>query len=290
MREPLITGRQRIGFPRFSFIHVTTKKQPLAGIRAANNETMKRIHLNLRAWFVSLAALLAALPACADVTIDQLEFTEVEGGYSVKAKSGATLEGALVIPEMYGGEPVVEIGDSAFFYCQSLTSVTIPDAVTTIGGFAFYDCSGLTSVHFGDAVTTIGNDAFRNCSGLTSIYIGDGVTTIEDYAFYWCSNLTSVHIGDGVMTIGNNAFEGCSGLTSITIPETVTTIGDGAFENSDELEQITCYATTPPRIFDSFYEDTTLYVPEDAVEAYRQHEKWGEIQNIIGIVPAKNVK
>ena len=60
---------------------------------------MKQIHLNLRAWLVSLAALLAALPACADVTLDKLEFTEVAGGYSVSAKSPSyLLEGALVIP------------------------------------------------------------------------------------------------------------------------------------------------------------------------------------------------
>ena len=150
-----------------------------------------------------------------------LVFYSTEGGYSVSAEWGVALEGTLVIPETYNGKPVVKIGDWAFWKCTGLTSVTIPNGVTTIG---------------------------------------------------------------------DSAFRSCSGLTSITIPETVTTIGEGAFENSDELEQITCYATTPPRIFDSFNEDTTLYVPEDAVEAYRKHEKWGEIQNIIGIVPAKNVK
>ena len=97
---------------------------------------MKRIHLNLRAWLVSLAALLAALPACADVTLDQLVFTEVEGGYSVRANS-YNLEGALVIPDTYGGKPVVKIGNEAFRDCSGLTSVTIPDAVTTIGDGAF---------------------------------------------------------------------------------------------------------------------------------------------------------
>ena len=221
---------------------------------------MKRIHLSFRAWLVSLTALLAALPACADVTLDQLVFTEVNGGYSVTRKSN-DLEGALVIPDTYNGKPVVEIGDRAFYKCKGLTSVHIGDAVTTIGYAAFYNCKGLTSVHIGNGVTTIGDYAFIDCTGLTSVHIGDGVTTIGDlafdgctgltsvtipdavttigdYAFYNCSGLTSVHIGDGVTTIGYLAFAWCSGLTSITIPDAVTTIGDRAFEGCSGLTSI----------------------------------------------------
>ena len=102
-----------------------------------------------------------------------------------------------------------------FSGCSSLTSVTIPDSVTSIGGYAFFGCSSLTSV-------TIGN----------------GVTSIGDYAFSGCSSLTSVTIGNSVTSIGNYAFENCSSLTSVTIPDSVTSIGDYAFRWCSKLKDI----------------------------------------------------
>ena len=86
-----------------------------------------------------------------------------------------------------GGE---SIGSSAFEDCTGLTSVTIPDSVTSIGYNAFSGCTGLTSVTIGDGVTSIGSSAFSGCTGLTSIVIPDSVTSIEYYAFNDCASLT----------------------------------------------------------------------------------------------------
>ena len=88
---------------------------------------------------------------------------------------------------------VTKIGDSAFFNCSSLTSVTIPNRVTTIGDYAFDNCYRLTSITIPDSVTTIGNYAFYGCDGLTSVTIGDSVTMIGKEAFYGCDGLTSVY-------------------------------------------------------------------------------------------------
>ena len=136
-------------------------------------------------------------------------------------------------------DSVTSIGDSAFYWCQNLTSITIPDSVTSIGDSAFEWCTGLTSITIPDSVKSIGNHAFEYCSDLVSIIIGNGVTSIGHSAFFQCSSLTSVTIPGSVTSIGDSAFTGCTGLTSVTIPDSVTSIGCDAFSNCTGLTSIT---------------------------------------------------
>ena len=110
---------------------------------------------------------------------------------------------------------VIEIASSAFAGCTGLTSITIPEGVTTIGGYAFYWCMRLTSIEIPNSVTTIGRCAFSGCSRLTSIEIPNSVTTIGDSAFWGCTGLASITIGNSVTTIGDSAFKGCTGLKDI---------------------------------------------------------------------------
>ena len=107
------------------------------------------------------------------------------------------------------------IYDYAFVYCIGLTSVTIPDSVTSIGMGAFVYCLGLTSVTIGEDVTSIGNYAFRDCSSLASIIIPGSVTSMGMGAFAYCTGLTSVIIPDSVESIGASAFYGCDSLVSV---------------------------------------------------------------------------
>ena len=139
----------------------------------------------------------------------------------------------------FDGSKVSSIGDSAFWDCELLKSITIPDSVTSIGERAFQYCESLTSITIPDSVTSIGESAFHECTSLTSVTIPDSVTKIGDYTFYKCSSLTSITIPDSVTSIGYSAFYGCKSLTSVTIPDSVTSIGGSAFNGCTSLTSIT---------------------------------------------------
>ncbi len=130
------------------------------------------------------------------------------------------------------------IAGGTFKDCSSLTSVTIPNGVTSIGKYAFSGCSALTSITIPNSVTSIGSGAFSSCSALTSINIPEGVTNIELYTFENCSSLTSITIPNSVTSIGHGAFGYCSSLTSATMGNSVTSFGELVFQDCKSLISI----------------------------------------------------
>lgn len=206
---------------------------------------------------------------------------------------------------------LTEISGNAFSGCFGLTSVIVPENVTSIGEYAFYNCSGLTSIAIPNGVTSIGESAFRYCSNLTSVTIPENVTSIDNYAFCGCFSLTSVTMGSYLTNIGQFAFSSCYLLTSVTIPDNVTSIGESAFTGCPSLKDIiignnvssigalafsgcssittvTCRAASVPatglNVFDNVPQRTaTLYVPESSVNAYRTANQWKEFGTILPI-------
>lgn len=151
-------------------------------------------------------------------------------------------KGSLTIPSTvkYNGKTyfVTGIAKWALSDFINLTSVTIPNSVTSIGKGSFDGCRSLTSITIPNSVTSIGEYAFDGCRSLKSITIPNGITRIEYSTFYGCSSLTSVTIPNSVTSIGEDAFNGCSSLTSITIPNSVTSIGDNAFCGCNNLTSV----------------------------------------------------
>ncbi len=105
------------------------------------------------------------------------------------------------------------IGEHAFDGCSQLSSITIPESVTSIGNHAFYDCSKLTTISIPNSVTYIGDYAFYGCSGLQLVSIPQSVTGIGEYAFMFCSNLVAVSVPKNVTSMGEHVFRYCSNLT-----------------------------------------------------------------------------
>ena len=206
----------------------------------------------------------------------------VEVGRNPYARDNVTIP--AIITDGKNTYTVTSIGDGAFGN-SSITSVTIPDSVTSIGDAAFLECRSLTSVTIPGSVTSIGDGAFSRCSDLTSVTIPDSVTSIGDYAFDRCSRLTSVNIPDGVTSIGNAAFSMCDGLTSVDIPDGVTSIGNYAFWACTDLTSVAFEGTEPPEFglnaFDYCNKLQTISLSADMTQA--QRDSWTSALELAGL-------
>ena len=135
------------------------------------------------------------------------------------------------------------ITSCAFSTCSGLTSIKLPDTLTTVGANAFFKCTGLTSLAFPESLTTIGKCAFFGCVGVRTLTLPSSLTIVDDNAFRGCTGLTSLTFPESLTSIGKRAFFGCSGLTSLTLPHTLTSVGRCAFCN---CKNITSVVFRPP--------------------------------------------
>ena len=213
-------------------------------------------------------------------------------------------------------EDVTKIDNDAFSFIENITSITIPDSVTSISGNAFADCPNLekfigkfaedngccividnTIIEYAEGsgdeykipndVTKIGDYALSWCENLKSIIIPNSVTEVGDYAFAYCSSLTSATIGNRVTVIKSSAFYNCSSLQSINIPNSVTKIEVLAFQNCTNLTEVYCSALTPPTggsgMFKNNASGRKIYVPMESVEAYKSASYWSDYaSDIVG--------
>ena len=217
---------------------------------------------------ITIAVLLCSATASAyDFEVDGIYYNIISTtDLTVKVTSGDNnYSGEIIIPSAITYKSrtlkVVAIGDKAFFRCDSLVNITIPNSVTSIGDYAFSNCDGLTSITIPNSVTSIGNYVFSSCYGLTSITIPNSVTSIEDWTFRGCSALTSVVIGNSVTSIGDNAFYECDSLASIRLlGETPPTVGSN-FTNKQYVNMI-------------------VYVPKGTLATYQAADTWKNFWDI----------
>lgn len=230
-----------------------------------------RIFTSLVCLSALLVSSLTASAATTYVTQDGVRYKlnkDKTEATVVSAGTGKTYTGDIVIPSTitYSNQqlPVVAVGSSAFSECDMLTSVVLPESVTSIGDYAFDTCEKLTKVEM-PAVKTIGHWSFRYCTVLENIIFPEGLTSIGNYAFD--HNLK---------------------LTVIDLPSTVTNLGGFVFEGNPQITKMICRATTPPAIKkgyldsdeiytifeDTDYGDIELVVPESSISEYKSALGW----------------
>jgi len=173
-----------------------------------SKEIMKIKPTLIHGWL--LAAFLI-LPAAVQAQFDFT--TNDDGSLNISGYTGPG--GAVVTPSTTNGLPVTSIGYQVFYYNDSITSVSIPDSITSLG--SFYFCTSLTNITIGNGVTSITGETFTGCSSLSGATIGNSVTNIGSEAFYGCASLTDITIPASVIFFTNNAFFKCTSLTAITV-------------------------------------------------------------------------
>lgn len=178
-------------------------------------------------------------PAVQDAANEQLfdfEFILNNTAVIVTRYNGTAAD--VTIPSRYKGKPVTMIDHAAFFN-SVVTSVTIPDSVTSIGDNAFGFCSQLTNISIPNSVTYIGFSAFAHCTSLKSITLPSSLSSISEALFSGCSQLTTIHIPDSVPSIQSHTFYHCRNLETIRIPVSVTLIETDAFAGCPSLMTVT---------------------------------------------------
>lgn len=179
------------------------------------------------------------------ITMDSYDAQYGIYGHAVVTNNGQPdcYSGDVVIPEDVtnrdGTYRVTIIDTNAFKNYTNLTSVTIPNTVTTIKDGAFSYCNSLEKVNMPAALSSIGQNAFEKCTSLTEITIPPSVPYISYGTFWGCSNLKSVTLPNTIAHIATHAFSGCASLTEITIPNSVTYLGYEAFSGCTSLTSVT---------------------------------------------------
>lgn len=214
-----------------------------------------------------LVLMAMAVTANADngrnVQIDGIKYHISNHSATVIKYTGSKYSGDIVIPETIqcDGENIVvrTIGEEAFYECDGITSVTLPESIDSIGICAFWGCTGLTDIKIPDNTKYVGYTAFTNCTGFpvkggiryadkflieavdkgrTAYQVQEGTRWIGINAMSYLQHAESITLPSSLEVIGNFAFSGCERLKNIRVPDSVSVIDISAFSSCISLENI----------------------------------------------------
>ena len=225
---------------------------------------------------LALVLVLAVFGACAETAptpiYDCGDYTYIlmaDGSAQIVSWDGPDVE--LTVPAELDGHAVTSISECAFYDCQSLVSVILPEGITEIGEYAFSDCDDLQQVALPRSLRVLGDCAFDHCEGLTAIALPDGLTEVGVNPFHACANLFDIFVSpdheylstidgvlfskpdrrlvcypmgyaagrysvpEGVLDIGAMAFDRDLYIEEVVLPKSLVSIGDEAFNGCEGL-------------------------------------------------------
>ena len=223
-----------------------------------------------------LALAMTVVGACAETAptpiYDCGDFTYIltgDGSAQIVSWDGPDAE--LIVPAELDGHPVTSVSECAFYDCQTLMSVTLPEGIVEIGEYAFSDCDNLQRVSLPRSLSILGDCAFDDCEGLTAIALPDGLTQVGVNPFHGCANLFDIFVSpdheylstidgvlfskpdrrlvcypmgyaaerysvpEGVLDIGAMAFDRDLYIEEVVLPKSLVSIGDEAFNGCEGL-------------------------------------------------------
>lgn len=250
--------------------------------------------------------------------------TKVAVPGSVRHPGQSLFYSCVKLREARLGEGIEEIPPMMFAFCSQLRTVNFPASLKSIGNGAF-EAGALEAAELPEGLEYVGDMAFENCklggavsvpnsvksigayayafnNKMTSFTCGTGLKRIERLGLAASEKLASVKLNEGLAFIGEQAM--CNlALTEITIPSTVDTVEKGAFENNPLIGDFYLRPAAPPvttgdivlpntqfnGIIIHPYQEATLHVPVNSVEAYRSHPIWGKFTEIVGDISGVEV-
>lgn len=175
-------------------------------------------------------------------TIDGIKY-HIENGEATIAVQDENLSGDIVIPESIsydGNNYTVVRATNGAFQNTDITSIILPNSITSLGNNCFQNCIKLTSVKLPDNITSLGDYTFSICSKLSSIKLPDSLTSLGKFCFALC-NITKLTLPNSITNLGNNCFYSCKNLETITLPQNITNLPAFCFNDCKKLSEITLH-------------------------------------------------
>ncbi len=240
---------------------------------------------------LSPADELAAFEAAEkeEIAIDGVKYS-IANGIAEIAVQSTGLSGDIEIPKTFtynGSKYTVKYVAESAFDDTEITSITLPNSLTSLSYSCFFSCSNLKSVDIPSSISTIEEDCFAYCKNLDSINLPNSIRTLGEYCFRE-SGLKSVKLSNSLTTLPRSCFYNCTSLTSIDIPSNITLLETKVFYYCYNLTTVICRwddiskVTTESSLFSSkTYSKATLYVPKGTKSSYEETSPWSNFSSIV---------
>lgn len=170
--------------------------------------------------------------------MSDFQFNKVEGGYALVKYTGE--EENVLIPDTFQGEPVVEIGKSAFFRKYPMVAISLPNSLKIMKEGCFASCENLKEVSIPNSVLEMKKGIFSLCYSLKKVILPNQLKILPESCFFLCKELAICELPNSLERIEESAFSDCWSLKEIKLPTSVKTIESRAFAQCESLKRVVC--------------------------------------------------